>query len=170
MKARAHNVWSQTRMRVILSLKALVMSKVLCHESSFYSPKHLSWNNSGCAWLARVLAKCTDPTCHLNTVPPTRRTGLGQSDYFRKPSVPEHKMIAVVKKPAMRRPASNSGAQRFKSLWKRPATKIDLALEGVCTPVRWAPASRISVQQTFHVCTHWTTSCVERKRSRRDQL
>ena len=127
LKAWSQNVFSQTRERACISLKAWVMSKILRHESAFYSPKSLSWDNSGCEWLSRVLAKVTNVACCLSDVPLLRRTGLGQSDALRKPTVLSDERARVVKKPAMKRPASSSGAQRFKSVWKRPSTRVYFA-------------------------------------------
>ena len=127
MKAWAQNIFLQTRERALTSLKAWVLSKILRHESSFYSPKRLSWDNAGCEWLSRVLAKATNPSCRLSDVPPLRRAGFGRSEDLRKPSLPSLRRPTVEKKPALKRPASSSGAQRFEGVWKRPSTTVRFA-------------------------------------------
>ena len=131
MKAWAQNVFLQTCERAFTSLKAWVLSKILRHESSLYSPKRLSWDNAGCEWLSRVLAKATNPACRLSDVPPLRRAGFGRSEDLRKPSVPWMRRPTVVKKPGLKRPASSSGAQHFEGVWKRPSTRV-------CFTAKWS--------------------------------
>jgi hypothetical protein len=118
-KAWSQNLFKQTRERAVLVLKAWGMSKNLRHEASFYSPMPLSWGNSGCEWLSRVLVKADNPSCLLREVPATRRVGNGHRDEVVEPSVTSIKREVVAKRPAKKRPASSSSQQRFRSVWKR---------------------------------------------------
>ena len=125
MKGWAQNVFAQTRDRAVVVLQAWELSKLIRHEATFYSPTLGRWETSEGEWLARVLAKAPDFAIHLRDAPMTVRTGSGDRDVLRAASVQQDAGATLMKKPALKRPASVLKYPGFESVWKRRSKDIN---------------------------------------------
>lgn len=126
LKAVGRNIISMTRQRALTGLSMWELSKLLRHESSFYSPNPQKNDEQHGQWLERVLAKTVSPICVAVRAPMTVRVGNGDRNKLRRASVVKPKRVQLKKpimgRPTLKRPASN-GSQ-FATVWKRPSTRV----------------------------------------------
>jgi hypothetical protein len=127
LKAWGRNIIAMTLERATLVLTFWNMSKLLRHESSFFSPNPRKQDEQEGHWLTRVLLKATCTACYIKDEAVAKRTGRGNEHDLRNSSVAP---VVVIRRPAAavtkKRPASIAppNKPRFQTVWKRPSTNV----------------------------------------------
>ena len=134
VKSWGRNIIRQKRDRAEMMLAMWTKSKILTHESSFFSPNPRRNEDSGCYWLLKVLMKASNPSCELQASEPTHRRGvgaLGQLALRRSPLSSASRQPAQGSTSAKRPAACQAVMKRIlkrpsagQQVWRRPSTTV----------------------------------------------